>query len=134
MQIDSDRKLPDGHVEGTTTGPNDPVRFEWHLTPKQSAHNNRMKSKIIADLKSNRRLYKHVPDKNFNKRTLDSVFDQSFLTLRQKFKTQRDEPAASKQKKRVDSKALKARRLGRKKTVRSYELPYVPMPCLDCMS
>lgn len=117
MQIDSDKELPDGHSEGAPLEPREPVRFVWDKTPKQSVHNGRMKARILADLKSNRRMYKHVPDKDFSKKTLDSVFDQAFVTLRQKFKVQRDAWTALNQKKKEDSKALKSRRLSRRKTV-----------------
>jgi hypothetical protein len=117
MQIESGRHLPDDHVEGVPLGPHEPIRFVWNKTPKQSPHNSRMKARILADLKSNRRLYKHVPDKDFNKKSLESVFDQSFVTFRQKFKAQRDASVALTLRRREDSKALKARRLSRKKAV-----------------
>ncbi len=117
MQIDSDKNLPDGHVEGAILEPSEPVRFVWDKTPKQSVHNGRMKARVIADLKANRRMYKHVPDRDFGKKSLDSVFDQAFVTLRQKFKTQKDAWAALNAKKREDSKAMKARRLSRRKIV-----------------
>jgi hypothetical protein len=76
-----------------------------------------MKARIIADMKSNRRLYKHVPEKDFSHKNLDSIFDQAFVTLRQKFRAQRDSSAALNLKKREDAKTMKARRLGRKKAV-----------------
>ena len=118
MKIEPGENLPDGHFEGAPLGPHDPVRFVWNKTPKQSVHNSRMKARILADLKSNRKLYKHVPDKDFNKKALDSVFDQSYVTLRQKFKAQSDASAALNVKKREETKAMKARRLCRKKVVR----------------
>lgn len=117
MQIDTDKDLPDSHIEGTTLELTDPIRFVWDKTPKQSVHNGRMKTRFLADLKAKRRLYKHVPDKEFGKKILDSAFDQAFATLRQKFKTQRDAFAALNLKKREEMKAMKARRLSRKKTV-----------------
>ena len=117
MQLESDKELPDAHVEGTALGPDEPIRFVWDKTPKQSVHNGKVKARVIADLKANRRLYKHVPDKEFSKKSLDSTFDQAFTTLRQKFKMQRDEATAANLKKREEIKAQKARRLSRKKTV-----------------
>ncbi|EGN93014.1 hypothetical protein SERLA73DRAFT_190145 [Serpula lacrymans var. lacrymans S7.3] len=115
MQVESDKELPDSHPEGTSLGSNDPVRFVWDKTPKQSVHNGRMKARVLKDLKINRTLYKHVPDKEFNKKSLDSVFDQAFVTLRQKFKAQRDASIAQIQRQREDAKSMKARRLSRKK-------------------
>ncbi len=117
MGLDSDKHLPDSHIEGTALESTDPVRFVWEKTTKQSVHNGRMKARVINDLKDNRKFYKHVPDKDFNKKVLDSVFDQCFTTFRQKFKTQRDDSAAA-ARKRDDAKALKVRRLARRKAVR----------------
>jgi hypothetical protein len=94
-----------------------PVRFVWDKTAKQSVHNSRMKTRILEDLKANRRLYKHVPDKDFSKKSLDSAFDQCFTTYRQKYKIQRDSQAAENAKRREENKALKARRLNRRKFV-----------------
>ncbi|KIJ70102.1 hypothetical protein HYDPIDRAFT_172008 [Hydnomerulius pinastri MD-312] len=115
MQLESDKYLPDSHEEGTTLGPDEPVRFVWDKTPKQSVHNGRMKERVLHDLKASRGLYKHVPDKEFGKKSLDSVFDQAFVTLRQKFKAQRDASVAKSHKQREDTKALRARRLSRRK-------------------
>ncbi|KAJ8698306.1 Vacuolar protein sorting-associated protein 52 [Pleurotus ostreatus] len=115
MGLDSDKHLPDSHIEGTALESTDPVRFVWAKTTKQSAHNYRMKERVINDLKDNRKYYKHVPDKDFSKKVLDSVFDQCFTTFRQKYKTQNDESAALAARKRDDMKALKVRRLARRK-------------------
>lgn len=123
MRIDSDKQLPDSHIEGTPLPLSEPIRFVWDKTPKQSVHNGRMKTRFIADLKAHRRLYKHVPDRDFSKKNLDSAFDQAFVTFRQKFKVQRDESAALLLKQKEDGKALKARRLARKKTVRPLSFP-----------
>ena len=117
MEVDSDTGLPESHTEGVPLESNDAVRFVWDKTIKQSVHNGRMKSRILADLKSHRRLYKHVVDKDFNKKSLEAAFDQAFITLRQKFKAQKDESVALHLKKREDEKATKARRLSRKKLV-----------------
>ncbi|KAF9247344.1 hypothetical protein BU15DRAFT_84857 [Melanogaster broomeanus] len=102
MVLESDKDLPDGHVT------DEPVRFVWDKTPKQS-------ERVLKDLKANRQLYKHVPDKDFGKKTLDSVFDQAFVTLRQKFKAQTDASVAKSCKQREDIKAQRARRLSRRK-------------------
>ncbi len=117
MKVKLSEDLPDSHIEGEPLDANEPVRFVWDKTTKQSIHNAEMKKRIIADLKTRRRLYKHVPDKDFNKKTLDTGFDQAFTTLRQKFKAQRDETAAHHNKRREEAKALKARRRERKKHV-----------------
>ena len=117
MMLDTDKELPDSHVEGTPVGPDEPVRFVWDKTPRQSVHNGRMKERVLKDLKANRKLYKHVPDKDFGKKTLDSVFDQAFVTFRQKFRAQRDDSAARAHKQREEAKAQRARRLSRRKVV-----------------
>lgn len=117
MILETDKQLPDSHVEGTTLGADEPVRFVWDKTPRQSVHNGRMKEQVLKDLKANRKLYKHVPDKDFSKKTLDAAFDQAFVTLRQKFRAQRDDSAAQAHKQREELKAQRARRLSRRKVV-----------------
>lgn len=120
MQLETDKALPDSHIEGTPLASNEPIRFVWDKTPKQSVHNGRMKARFLADIKANRRLYKHVAEKDFNKKSLDAAFDQAFVTLRQKFRAQRDASAALALKRREETKALKARHLSRKKNVRAF--------------
>ncbi|KAL0949389.1 hypothetical protein HGRIS_009453 [Hohenbuehelia grisea] len=115
MAIESDKHLPEGYAETRPLAPEEPVRFHWDKTTKQSVHNARMKSRVIEDLKESRHLYKHVPDKEFSKKVLDSVFEQCFTTLRQKYKTQRDTAAAENLKKREDAKAYRSRRIARRK-------------------
>ncbi|KAI6003721.1 hypothetical protein EDD15DRAFT_2219720 [Pisolithus albus] len=115
MHLDNDKQLPDSHVEGTPLGPDEPVRFVWDKTPKQSVHNSRMKERVLKDLKANRRVYKHVPDREFGKKFLEAAFDQAFVTLRQKFKSQRDVSVGEAHRKREDMKAMRARRLSRRK-------------------
>ena len=121
MMLESDKELPDSHVEGTALEPDEPVRFVWDKTPRQSVHNGRMKERVLKDLKMSRKLYRHVPDKDFGKKTLDSVFDQAFVTLRQKFKAQRDESAARAHRQREEVKAQRARRTSRRKVVCVYD-------------
>ncbi|KAH7914392.1 hypothetical protein BJ138DRAFT_1143932 [Hygrophoropsis aurantiaca] len=115
MELETDKDLPDSHIEGTELSSSEPVRFVWDKTPKQSVHNGRMKTRILKDLKANRHLYKYVPDKDFTKKSLESVFDQAFVTFRQKFKAQRDASISIAHKQREDVKAMKARRLSRRK-------------------
>lgn len=117
MGCEDDKQLPDSHPEGVTLGPQDTIRFVWDKTTKQSVHNARMKVRVLDDIKANRKLYKHVPEKDFGKKTLDTVFEQSFTTLRQKFRVQRDAATAVALKKREDAKARTARHLSRRKLV-----------------
>ncbi|OBZ70084.1 Vacuolar protein sorting-associated protein 52 A [Grifola frondosa] len=116
MKIRTGQDLPDSHWEGDVLSANEPVRFVWDKTPKQSPHNATMRARIVADIKARRRLYKHVPEKDFSRKTLESTFDQAFTTLRQKFKAQRDTHAAVHLKRREDNKALRSRHLQRRKT------------------
>ncbi|KAF8913783.1 hypothetical protein CPB84DRAFT_1720486 [Gymnopilus junonius] len=115
MDLETDKQLPDSHAEGTQLDPTEPIRFVWDKTTKQSVHNARMKTRVLDDIKDKRRLYKDVSSKDFSKKVLDGAFEQCFVTLRQKYKTQRDALAASLVKKREDGKARKARHLSRKK-------------------
>jgi hypothetical protein len=117
IQIETDQDLPESHVENAPLDLHEPVRFVWDKTTKQSVHNSRMKARVLADLKSNRRLYRHVPDKDFSKKTLESVFDQVFITFRQKFKAQTDSWTAMNQKVKEDIRARKSRRVSRRKIV-----------------
>ncbi|KAJ7180260.1 hypothetical protein C8R43DRAFT_395004 [Mycena crocata] len=117
MDLANDKELPDSHTEGEPLEPPNPVRFVWDKTTKQSAHNGRMKVRFMDDFRAQRRLYKHVPDKDFSKKIVDGAFEQSFTTFRQKFKTQRDSLAASKLKLREEAKARKSRHMSRRKTL-----------------
>ena len=117
MDLENDKELPDSHAEGAPLGPDEPVRFVWNKTTKQSVHNARMKARLLEDIKANRQLYKHVPQKDFGKKTLEAAFDQAFTTFRQKFKTQRDAAIALATKKREDVKARNSRHTARRKTV-----------------
>ncbi|KAI6130396.1 hypothetical protein EDD16DRAFT_1541964 [Pisolithus croceorrhizus] len=104
MHLDSDKQAP-------LSVPDEPVRFVWDKTPKQSVHNSRMKERVLKDLKANRRY------REFGKKFLEAAFDQAFVTLRQKFKSQRDTSVAKVHRKREDMKAMRARRLSRRKIV-----------------
>ncbi|KAK2466118.1 hypothetical protein APHAL10511_001760 [Amanita phalloides] len=115
MELDTDKDLPDSHVEGAALEDTQPVRFVWDKTTKQSVHNLRMKSRILSDMKVKRTVYKHVPDREFGKKSLDSAFEQCFTTFRQKFRAQRDAVVATNLKQREDQKARKARHLSRRK-------------------
>ncbi|KAG6833902.1 hypothetical protein H0H87_007913 [Tephrocybe sp. NHM501043] len=115
MQLDSDKNLPVSHTEGGTLTPNDPVRFVWDKTTKQSVHNNRMKARILADIKTHRKKYKHVPDKDFGKKNLEGAFEACFVTLRQKYKAQQNPDDAQRLKQRENNKARRARHVSRRK-------------------
>ncbi|KAI0353543.1 hypothetical protein OH77DRAFT_1458113 [Trametes cingulata] len=115
MQLGRKDDLPESHFEGAPLLADQPVRFVWNKTTKQSAHNAAMKRRVVNDIKACRTSYKHVADKEFNKKTLETVFDQVFTTLRQKFKAQKDAATATRLQRRENHKALKARRLQRKK-------------------
>lgn len=123
MNIESETQLPDSHIEGNSLGPNEPVRFVWDKTTKQSVHNARMRTRILEDIMENRHIYKHVPQKEFSKKNVEAAFEQRYVTLRQKFRAQRDALTAENTKKREDHKARKARHLSRRKNVR-------PIACL----
>lgn len=118
MDVKTDKELPSSHAEGTPLSPIEPVRFVWDKTTKQSVHNSRMKTRVLEDIKDNRRLYKHVPKNEFGARNLDAAFEQCFVTFRQKFKTQRDGRAALNLKRREEGKARRSRHLSRRKIVR----------------
>ncbi|TBU32889.1 hypothetical protein BD311DRAFT_749918 [Dichomitus squalens] len=116
MKLKHGEDLPASAFEGVIPAVTEPVRFVWTRTTKQSAVNATMKKRIVSDIKANRHKYKHVPDNDFQKKTLEAAFEQVFTTLRQKYKSQGDATAATKLQRREDHKALKARRLHRKKT------------------
>lgn len=127
MDLKGDKQLPDSHSEGQPLGPDDPVRFVWDKTTKQSVHNTRMKARVLTDMKLRRKAYKHVPEKDFGKKILDATFEQAYTTFRQKYRAQRDAQSAVKLKKREDAKARKARHLSRRKIVRSLCLLHLNM-------
>ncbi|KAI1795124.1 hypothetical protein LXA43DRAFT_65232 [Ganoderma leucocontextum] len=116
MKLKHNEDLPDSVFEGVIPGPTEPVRFVWNRTTKQSGVNATMKKRIVSDLKAHRNKYKHVPDKDFDKKTLEAAFEQVFTTLRQRHKSQGDTTTATRLQRRGDHKTLKARRLQRKKT------------------
>lgn len=118
MSVETDKELPDSHTEGTSLSPSEPVRFVWDKTTKQSVHNSRMKTRVLEDIQQQKRLYKYVDRKEFGKKPLDTAFEQCFTTMRQKFKSQRDERIAEHQKKREGGKARKSRHISRRKIVR----------------
>jgi len=115
MELDTDKQLPDSHAEGAVLEDTQPVRFVWDKTTKQSVHNARMKTRILSDIKAKRSLYKHVPDKEFVKKSLDGAFEQCFTTFRQKFRAQRDVAVAANIRQKEDQKARKARHSSRRK-------------------
>ena len=117
MRIRSNEPLPESYDDSQILPSTKPVRFVWEKTVKKCAHNAAMKTRVLKDLIARRKHYKLVPDKDFEKKALDAVFEQAFLTLRQKFKLQKDDSSAIQYKRREDQKYLKARRKDRKKTV-----------------
>jgi hypothetical protein len=119
MDLQDDKELPGSHVEGTPFAKSAPVRFVWEKTSKQSVHNTRMKTRILESIKADRALYKHVPEKDFSKKTLDAAFEAAYTTLRQKFRNQKGGEHAQNQKLRENRKAQKSRRVSRKKLVGS---------------
>ncbi|EJD01407.1 uncharacterized protein FOMMEDRAFT_90221 [Fomitiporia mediterranea MF3/22] len=113
MDLDHDKELPDSAEEAVLLPPSHPVRFVWDQTTKRSAHNARMKNRIVSDMIANRYLYPRVPEQEFTKAKLDSVFEQAYFTLRQKYASQKGLNANAKD--RAEMKSKKARRLSRKK-------------------
>jgi hypothetical protein len=111
-------ELPPSHCEGLPLGDNEPVRFVWEKTIKQSKHNALMKERVLAELRAHRGLYEHVPETDFTPKTLSTSFDQAFSTFRQKYKVQKDPTVLLTVKTREEQKAIKSRRLHRKKLVR----------------
>lgn len=132
MKLHHGEALPPSAFEGVPIGADEPVRFVWDKTPKQSATNAAMKQRVVADLRASRHKYKHVPEKEFAKKAADAAFEQVFTTLRQKYKAENDAAAASRLKRREDHKALKARRLLRKKTVRPASRSRLPLCATLC--
>ncbi len=118
MHLMNDKELPPSHTHETPTGEEDPIRFVWDKTTQQSAHNGRMKVRILEDIKKNRRFYKHVPKLDFGKKTLEAAFESSYTNLRAKFKQQNDAIHSARNKQRETHKARKARHISRRKTVR----------------
>ena len=124
MELSPKDPLPDDHIEGAPLSENDPVRFVWERTARQSPHNNAMRKRVIADLRKHRaELYASVPAEDFaQKKKLETVFDQCFKTIKEKRKAQKDENVADYQKMRDDKKAERSRRRERKKSVSGHWL------------
>jgi hypothetical protein len=118
LGVSPEDELPPSHCEGLPLGDNEPVRFVWEKTTKQSRHNALMKERVLADLKANRKLYGHVPEADFALKTLSTAFDQAFATFRQKYRIQRDPSVSFTVRNREEQKSMKSRRLHRKKVVR----------------
>jgi len=118
LGISPEGDLPLSHYEGLPLCDNEPVRFVWEKTIKQSKHNALMKERILADLRAHRKLYEHVPEADFTLKALSAAFDQAFSTFRQKYKVQIDPTVSLTVKTREEQKAMKSRRFHRKKLVR----------------
>ena len=123
MKLKYGESLPESAFEGPVPPPTEPVRFVWSRTTKQSPLNATLKRRIVADVKAHRHKYKHVPDKDFNKKTLDAAFEQVFTTYRQKYKAQNDVKTKMREQRRETLKAAKTRRQQRKKNVSIFR-PY----------
>ena len=118
LGVSPEDDLPPSHYEGLPLCDTEPVRFVWEKTIKQSKHNAVMKERVLADLRTHRRLYEHVPEADFAPKALSSAFDQAFSTFRQKYKVQIDPTVSLTVKTREEQKAIKSRRFHRKKLVR----------------
>lgn len=77
-----------------------------------------MKDRVLADMRAHRILYEHVPEAEFLPKNLSTSFDQAFSTFRQKYRVQMDPTVSLVVKTREEQKAMKSRRLQRKKFVR----------------
>jgi hypothetical protein len=123
MSITEDDPLPANHIDGAPLTDDEPVRFIWARTIKQSQHNIRMKKRVINDLIENKELYQHVPREDFTVENLDLVFDQTFSTLRSRYKAQTDANVAQKRKEKEINKMIKIRRGNRKRAVSVLTFP-----------
>jgi hypothetical protein len=123
MSITEDDPLPANHIEGAPFADDEPVRFIWVRTIKKSQHNARMKKRVINDLVENRELYEHVPQDDFTVENLDLVFDQTFSTLRSRYKAQTNVNVAQKRKEKEINKMIKIRRANRKRAVSALLFP-----------
>ena len=117
MAITEDSPLPINHIEGAPLTDDEPVRFIWARTIKQSQHNSRMKKRVINDLIGSKGDYEHVPQDDFTVENLDTVFDQTFATLRNRYKAQTDANVAQRKKEKEINKMIKTRRNNRKRAV-----------------
>jgi hypothetical protein len=118
LGVSPEDELPPSHCEGLPLSDSEPVRFVWEKTIKQSRHNTLMKERVLDDLRANRRLYELVPDADFTLKAVSSAFDQAFSTFRQKYRVQTNPTILLTVKTREEQKAMKSRRLHRKKLVR----------------
>lgn len=125
MRIKQSEPLPDSYDQSEPLENDEPVRFVWEKTIKKSSHNTSMKTRVLKSLVAQRKRYKHVPDKEFEKKVLDTAFEQAYQTMRQKYKIQKDEMSTQKHRRSEEQKYLRARRKERKKTVRHVEIHLV---------
>ncbi|KZV64826.1 hypothetical protein PENSPDRAFT_639132 [Peniophora sp. CONT] len=116
MNIPEDSQLPEPHTEGAPLPTTDPVRFNWLKTVKQSKHNQSMKTRVLTDIRSRASdLYPEVPRSEIEHSALASIFDNTYTTMRSKWKTQNDAAEKEKVRLREVGKSQRARRVGRKK-------------------
>ncbi|VDB90152.1 unnamed protein product [Peniophora sp. CBMAI 1063] len=117
MNIPEDSFLPEPHPEGTPIPPNEPVRFNWAKTIKQSKHNQAMKTRVLSDIRARAsELYPEVPSSDIMHNSIASIFDSAYTTVRGKWKQQNDAAEKEKVRLREAGKSQRARRVGRKKT------------------
>ena len=132
MSISDDDPLPANYIEGAPLADDEPVRFIWARTIKKSQHNTRMKDRVINDLIENRGLYEHVSQDDFTADNLDMVFDQTFSTLRSRYKAQTDANVAQKRREKEINKMIKTRRANRKRAVSVWifrDFGWMDLPC-----
>jgi len=131
MGTSEDDPLPANHIEGAPLTDDEPIRFIWVRTIKKSQHNTRMKKRVINDLIENKELYEHVPQDDFSEDNLDMVFDQTFSTLRNRYKAQTDVNVAQKRKEKEINKMIKTRRANRKRAVSvpNITFEWTSLPC-----
>jgi len=118
LRISLEDDLPPSYYEGLPLCDNEPVRFVWEKTIKQSKHNALMKERVLADLRAHRKLYEHVPEADFTLKAFSYAIDLAYSTFSLQYKVQIDPTVSVTVKTREEQKAMKSRRFHRKKLVR----------------
>ena len=93
----------------------DPVRFVWEKTTRKSAHNARMKARVVSGLMASRDTYPLGPARKSEKLRLEALFEQVFRTLRAKYAAQN--PGSCKPRKTSEEQD-EARRRGQRRWIR----------------
>lgn len=92
--VESERLPPPPEEEGPASyaDENAPVRFFWDKTVLKSAHNGRMRDRVVQSLQQNKDRYPLLSEKLFNNtNSLKQTFDQTFSTLKSKYKLQNNQ-------------------------------------------